>query len=209
MSSILSRYANNPGVGDTKMSNRDVDHDGWLVCDGRLMDKTIYTRLFRILGYTYGGNDAIGFKLPDMRGRVIGAAGAGQVTDQAGRTLTDRPQGHLYRRRGPFVDHGRNAQPQPRRHRSWTHPFIRQKYERSKRYFHSCERKRRGRRRPCGNNRNFHNWNYHKQHRRRIGAQRHATNLVCRKHVCVFGNLQIIPHELNILHFKHILHQCV
>jgi microcystin-dependent protein len=47
MASIIRHYELPPvhQIGDTKMSALDFDHAGWLMCDGRLLDKDIYTIL--------------------------------------------------------------------------------------------------------------------------------------------------------------------
>ena len=42
--------------------------DGWMLCDGKQVDKSKYPALYKVIGYTYGGsNDS--FQLPDLRGR--------------------------------------------------------------------------------------------------------------------------------------------
>ena len=97
MSSIISRNftAHNvlrPTVGDSKMSFTDLDHCGWIKCDGRLVNVADFNNLFEVIGYVFGGSGSQ-FKLPDMRGRVPGAAGAGLVLDDAGRTLSTRARG--------------------------------------------------------------------------------------------------------------------
>ncbi len=44
---------------------------GWLLCDGSLVSRTTYARLFSVIGVTYGSGDGTStFALPDMRGRV-------------------------------------------------------------------------------------------------------------------------------------------
>lgn len=40
--------------------------EGWLICDGRELDASIYEALFAAIGYTYGGSNGK-FKLPDFR----------------------------------------------------------------------------------------------------------------------------------------------
>ena len=60
-----------PVVGDTKTSITQSDHNGWLLCDGRLMTSTTFPFLFNAIGYTFGGSAGT-FRLPDGRGRVIG-----------------------------------------------------------------------------------------------------------------------------------------
>ena len=43
----------------------------WLVCDGSIVSRSKYARLFSVIGTQYGeGNDSITFRLPDLRGRV-------------------------------------------------------------------------------------------------------------------------------------------
>jgi len=50
------------------------DHQGWLICDGRSLDKVVHKHLFDAIGYTFGGSGST-FLLPDGRGRVAGAIG--------------------------------------------------------------------------------------------------------------------------------------
>jgi microcystin-dependent protein len=64
-------------VGDLKMSARAADHFGWLVCDGRSVDRAVYPLLFAIIGTTYGSASSSTFNLPDCRGRVLGTIGQG------------------------------------------------------------------------------------------------------------------------------------
>lgn len=53
-----------------------VAPDGWLLCDGSEVSKITYSRLFSIIGTTYGNpENSNNFVLPDLRGRnVIGAS---------------------------------------------------------------------------------------------------------------------------------------
>jgi len=64
-----------PMVGDTKTSALDLDHLGWLKCDGRDLAKTEFQFLFDVIGYSFGGSGSI-FKLPDPRGCVPGFVGS-------------------------------------------------------------------------------------------------------------------------------------
>ena len=50
--------------------------NGWLNCDGSLLNIYAYMDLFNAVGYTYGGNDN-SFNIPDIRGRVPIGAGTG------------------------------------------------------------------------------------------------------------------------------------
>jgi len=63
--------------GDLKYSVQSSDHNGWLKCDGRSLNRELYAKLFAVIGTSFGNNDAQTFKLPDCRGRVLGTIGAG------------------------------------------------------------------------------------------------------------------------------------
>lgn len=53
---------------------------GWLLCDGALVSRTVYARLFSVIGSTYGAGDgSTTFALPDMRGRVAVGRDSGQT----------------------------------------------------------------------------------------------------------------------------------
>lgn len=46
--------------------------DGWLLCNGKSISRTTYSKLFSAIGTTFGtGRDSTTFKLPDMRGLFI------------------------------------------------------------------------------------------------------------------------------------------
>jgi microcystin-dependent protein len=64
-------------LGDLKWSIQNSDHDFWLKCDGRSLNRTLYPALFSLIGTSYGSDDAQTFKLPDCRGRVVGCIGSG------------------------------------------------------------------------------------------------------------------------------------
>lgn len=51
---------------------------GFLMCDGSLVSRTTYARLFESVGTTWGAGDgSTTFKLPDFRGRVAVGSGTG------------------------------------------------------------------------------------------------------------------------------------
>jgi microcystin-dependent protein len=56
----------------------------WLLCNGQSILKKDYSKLFDVIGYTYGGSGDF-FNLPDLRGRV--PIGAGTGTNLSARTL--------------------------------------------------------------------------------------------------------------------------
>ncbi len=65
-------YLNSPDqVGDIKISTKTEDFEGWLLCDGRIVSKYLYYRLFERIGYAFGGSGEF-FRLPDLRNKVIG-----------------------------------------------------------------------------------------------------------------------------------------
>ena len=66
-----------PTVGDTKFSAVNLDHMGWLVCNGRNVAIKDYYFLFQVVGYSFGSNTSNDFNLPNMAGRVPGAIGSG------------------------------------------------------------------------------------------------------------------------------------
>jgi microcystin-dependent protein len=68
-------YGDSDAIGDYKWSAKTSDFHGWLLCDGRLLDKRQYSRLFAKIGYSFGGSGNQ-FRLPDMRGKVIAATDA-------------------------------------------------------------------------------------------------------------------------------------
>jgi microcystin-dependent protein len=73
-------------IADLKFSAHELDHHGWLICDGRSLSRTEYAELYDIIGIQFGSNSGTTFKIPDMRGRVAGGIGDGPST-------TNRPLG--------------------------------------------------------------------------------------------------------------------
>lgn len=46
--------------------------NGWLICDGSQVSRSLYPELFSVIGTTYGSGDGFStFTLPDLRGRTI------------------------------------------------------------------------------------------------------------------------------------------
>jgi microcystin-dependent protein len=78
MASIIRHYELPPvhQIGDTKMSALDFDHAGWLMCDGRLLDKDIYKYLYDIIGSSFGISGETHFRIPKAAGRVAAAVGS-------------------------------------------------------------------------------------------------------------------------------------
>lgn len=56
-----------------KSSVELVDHDGWLICDGRELDREEYAELFATIGTSYGAGDRkTTFNLPDFSDKMAG-----------------------------------------------------------------------------------------------------------------------------------------
>lgn len=54
--------------------------EGWLKCDGSLVSRTTYAKLFAVIGTTYGpGDGSTTFRLPDYKGRVLVGQDTGQT----------------------------------------------------------------------------------------------------------------------------------
>lgn len=73
-------------AGTIVQSAAIVVPDGWLNCNGSLLNKIAYVDLFVAIGNTYGGLITdLSFNLPDLRGRV--GIGAGQGADLTNRVF--------------------------------------------------------------------------------------------------------------------------
>lgn len=66
-------YRNAPGT--IQMWTGSAIPDGWLLCDGAAVSRTVYNWLFEQIGTSYGqGNGSTTFNVPDMAGRMgVGA----------------------------------------------------------------------------------------------------------------------------------------
>lgn len=57
-----------PLVGTVQMYAGQTAPSGWLICDGTAISRTIYDRLFDVIGTTYGAGDgSTTFNLPDLQ----------------------------------------------------------------------------------------------------------------------------------------------
>ena len=56
-----------------KSSVELADHGGWLICDGRELDRKEYAELFAIIGTSFGAGDGkTTFNLPDFSDKMAG-----------------------------------------------------------------------------------------------------------------------------------------
>lgn len=59
-----------PMIGEIRVFSADFLPQGWLACDGAVVNTATYGPLGAILGNAFGGDGVTTFALPDMRGRV-------------------------------------------------------------------------------------------------------------------------------------------
>lgn len=60
-----------PFLGEIRLFAYGISLDGWLPCDGRILQTSNYQALSALLGNRYGGTNPTTFALPDLRGRVM------------------------------------------------------------------------------------------------------------------------------------------
>jgi len=73
--------------------------NGWLECAGQDVNKVTYSRLFDLIGTTYGPGSVNSFTLPNLRGVFIRGAGSNTIggvnyTGTLGVLQGDQMQGH-------------------------------------------------------------------------------------------------------------------
>ena len=72
-------------IGTIAMFGAERDPEGWLRCDGRLLDRTAYAKLFAVIGTTHGFTSSSNFRLPDIRERsVVGSGTKYSIGDKGG-----------------------------------------------------------------------------------------------------------------------------
>lgn len=71
-------------VGQIIMFGGTTPPDGWKLCNGAALSKTLYSDLYAVIGDTWGSSGSY-FNLPDLRGRA--PIGAGQGSGLTSRTL--------------------------------------------------------------------------------------------------------------------------
>lgn len=65
-------------IGDYKYSAKNINHSGWLLCNGLTISRVTYVGLFGIIGTVFGVGDGVTtFNLPDFSGRIAGSIGTG------------------------------------------------------------------------------------------------------------------------------------
>ena len=59
-----------PYLGEIRMWSFDWAPDGWLLCQGQILNIIAYQALYSLIGTQFGGDGRTTFGLPDLRGRV-------------------------------------------------------------------------------------------------------------------------------------------
>lgn len=99
--------------------------EGWLICNGQAVSRTLYSDLFAAIGVVYGSGDGnTTFNLPDLRGEFIRGLDSGRgvdsgravgtsqgdamrnVTGEYGANWMTRDVATVFRATGPFYDAG-------------------------------------------------------------------------------------------------------
>ena len=64
-------------IGTIMMYGAERDPEGWMRCDGRLLDRNTYAKLYSVIGLTYGSTTVSNFRIPDIRERSVVGTGEG------------------------------------------------------------------------------------------------------------------------------------
>ena len=72
-------------IGTIAMYGAERDPEGWMRCDGRLLERNAHAKLFSVIGTAYGFTSASNFRLPDIRDRsVVGSENSYRIGDKGG-----------------------------------------------------------------------------------------------------------------------------
>ncbi|AQW30234.1 phage tail protein [Ralstonia syzygii subsp. celebesensis] len=77
-----------PFIGEIRLFAGNYAPQGWLLCQGQLIDIAGNETLYTLLGTTYGGDGRTTFALPDLQGRL--PVGQGQGPGLTNRTIGQR-----------------------------------------------------------------------------------------------------------------------
>jgi microcystin-dependent protein len=89
-------------IGSVYGSARSTTPSGYLLCDGSLINRTTYSRLFNVISTTYGvGDGSTTFALPDLRGAAPRGSGTSSgystnVTVTLGAKQDDSTENHSH-----------------------------------------------------------------------------------------------------------------
>ncbi|MEK3731897.1 tail fiber protein [Paenibacillus sp. FSL M8-0334] len=88
-----------PFIGEIRLFAFGKVPNGWLPCNGQLLQVHQYQALYALIGPSYGGNGMTNFALPNLQGRVAVHGGQGAVGVTGGveahaLTVAEMPQHH-------------------------------------------------------------------------------------------------------------------
>ena len=66
-----------PFVGEIQIFPYNFAPQGWVLCNGQLLDISDYQILYSLIGTTYGGDGQSNFAVPNLTGRVVISQGQG------------------------------------------------------------------------------------------------------------------------------------
>ncbi|MBW7901264.1 MAG: tail fiber protein [Rhodocyclaceae bacterium] len=87
--------AASPMLGEVRMLAVEQVPDGWVPCDGRLLDVAAYPEAAAALGARWGGDGVTTFGVPDMRGRFPLGAEAADIGGIGGAASVTLSNAHL------------------------------------------------------------------------------------------------------------------
>ncbi len=67
----------NPFLAEIRIFPFNFQPNGWLFCNGQILNLSQYTAVFSLLGTTYGGNGINNFALPNLQGSAAMQQGQG------------------------------------------------------------------------------------------------------------------------------------
>ena len=95
---VDSNLGDGAPIGSVMFFSSSAAPVSWFECDGSIISKTIYTDLFNVIGYTYGGSGDL-FHLPDLRGEFVRGWDNGRGIDsgrQFGSAQSDLIKNHTH-----------------------------------------------------------------------------------------------------------------
>lgn len=69
-------------IGDYKLSARQADYNGWLLCDGRMLSQSSYPELYSVIGNDFGSAATGFFNIPDFTSQALGMFGLSNVSEE-------------------------------------------------------------------------------------------------------------------------------
>lgn len=101
-------------VGSILAYGAERDPEGWMRCDGRLLERNAYAKLFSVLGTSQGFTSSTNFRLPNIKDRsIVGTGDSNKLGDRGGNsfvTLSISQMPSHTHDIGEYEDHGRRFQ---------------------------------------------------------------------------------------------------